>query len=424
MDNIVRRLPDSRSSDRRPDPRAQILKAAGEVFFREGFARSSVDMIAATARMSKQSIYELFPGKIALFEAAVRDTLDIADRNLASVHPTGDIGETLARYGRRLFAGFAEPPLFGLFRANIVAADHFPELADDLHEHRLAMARSFAGYLDGLVKEGRLAAIDPLSASIRFGGMAVGGVRYFLGAPLPDGAGRTALIAAATGLYLDGYRTQALAVDDARPPLLDDIAEPALAGAVALRLSPDRLAGLLDAAMNEFLDNGYPGASVDRIAARVRSSKATIYRQFGNKEKLFRYLIEGEIFASSRAEFPVDPAEAPEAALAALARRVLDWQLDPANIRFHRLLIEEADFVPDLARQFHDVRVAVVAQALDRLLRAYVLPLPNAFAAEAFYTLATFAVRFLTTRAAPDSRQRDQYSRECARLFLSGFRAR
>lgn len=381
-------------------------------------------MIAATARMSKQSIYELFPGKIALFEAAVRDTLDMADRNLASVHPAEDIAGTLARYGRHLFAGFAEPPLFGLFRANIVAANQFPQLADELHEHRLAMSRSFANYLEGLVAEGRLAAVDPQSASIRFGGMAVGGARYFLGTPLPGAADRNALIAAATDLYLDGYRTQALPAAATRPPLLGDVTEPALEGTVALRLSADKLTSLLDAAMNEFLDNAYPGASVDRIATRVRSSKATIYRQFGSKEKLFRYLIEGEIFASSRAQFPLDMAEGPETALASLARRVLDWHVDPTNIRVHRLLIQEADFIPDLARRFYEVRVAVVTRALDHLLRAHGLPLPNAFAADAFYALATFAVRFLTTRTPPEAAQRDRYSRECAQIFLNGLRVR
>lgn len=422
MDNIARRSSASRSPERRPDPRAQILKAAGEVFFREGFARSSIDMIAATAHVSKQSIYELFPGKIALFEAAVRDALDTADRNLASVHPAADIAETLARYGQHLFTGFAEPLQFGLFRANIVAANHFPALAADLHEHRLAMSRSFAGYIHGLIAEGRLAAADPLSASIRFGGMAVGGVRHFLGTPLPGRAGRAAMIAAAIAIYLDGYRTQALAAGATRPPLLDRVAEPALAGTAALRLSADKLASLLDAAMNEFLDRAYPGASVDRIAASVRSSKATVYRQFGSKEKLFRHLVEGEILASSRAEFPLDRVDDPEAALALLARHVLDWHLDPANIRVHRLLIQEADFIPDLARRFHEVRVAAVTRALDRLLGAHAMPLPNAFAAEAFYTLATYAVRFLTTRTPPDDRQRDLYSRECAQLFLNGFR--
>lgn len=63
------------------DSRAQILEAAGAVFLAEGFERTSVDMIAATAHMSKQSIYELFPSKLALFEAAVRSKLDGARRD-------------------------------------------------------------------------------------------------------------------------------------------------------------------------------------------------------------------------------------------------------------------------------------------------------------------------------------------------------
>ena len=415
MPSATRPLPDKRA-----DPRAQILKAAGEVFFREGFARSSIDMIASTARMSKQSIYELFPNKMVLFEAAVRDTLDAADRNLAAIHPTQDIAETLAHFARRLFAGITNPAMFGLFRANIVAANQFPGLADELHEYRLARSRKLASYLEGLIAEGRLAPVDPLAFALRFGGIAVEGSRYFLGTPPPSKASRASLAEAAANLFLHGYQGQVLAAGSARPAVLDTVTEPVLDGMVELRLSADKLAGLLAAARNEFLEHGYTGANIEQIAASVRSSKATIYRQFGNKEKLFRHVIELEISASSRADFSFQPGLPFEQAVVTLARAMLDRHLESENIRFQRLLIQECDLVPDLARRFHDVQVAVLAQALDRLLAHYDMPLPNEFASRAFYTMATYAVRFLTFSSAPDAEQREEHSRECARIFLEG----
>lgn len=406
--------------DQRPDPREQILQAAGEVFFRDGFARSSVDMIAATAHMSKQSIYEVFPSKMALFEAAVRRTLDGERRNLGAVDPKGDVAATLTDYGRRLFDGFVSPASFGLFRANIVAANHFPELADELHEYRLAISRHMADYLETLRVDGRLIDVDPLLAAIRFGGLAVEGSRYFLGAPLPDSSARDLAVQAAIDLFLNGYRAQIARGADNSLSILDTVAEPQLEGAVALRLSPDKLARLIDAAATEFLDKGYLGTSVERIAAGVGSSKATIYRQFGSKEGLFRFLIQREIFASSQARFVADLASDVEQSVAALAHQALDWHIDPSNLRMHRLLIQESHLVPDLAERFHDARVAALGRALHRLLAAHGWPLPDPAATRSFYALATFAVRFLTARKLPDAKQRERLSREGARLFLHG----
>jgi AcrR family transcriptional regulator len=43
---------------------------------------------------------------------------------------------------------------------------------------------------------------------------------------------------------------------------------------------------ILRAAMTAFNQNGFPGASIDQIAALAQVTRATIYRYFGNKEEL------------------------------------------------------------------------------------------------------------------------------------------
>lgn len=404
------------------DSRAEILKAAGAVFLAEGFERTSVDMIAAIVRMSKQSIYELFPTKLALFEAAVRDTLDGARLNMAAIDGSAGVDATLAHYAQRLFEGFADPVNFGLFRANIAAANHFPELATELHEQRLAASWPLADYLEKLRAEGAIVSCDPLAMAIRFGGLAVEGSRYFLGRPLPGGSARNDIVAGAVRLFLDGYRGADEAEGNAAP--LEAIEPPALEGSTALRLSPEKLTALVDAAAAEFLDNGYRRASVDRSAAAVRASKATVYRQFGSKENLLRYVIQRDIYETSQSAIEPASAADADAAITALARQALDLHLAPANIRMHRLLVEEADLIPDLAQLFHDVRVRRLGNALDRVLTAYGLPQPGEAAARAFYALATFAVRFLTSATLPESAQRNVYARETALLFLHGLRVK
>jgi TetR/AcrR family transcriptional regulator, regulator of autoinduction and epiphytic fitness len=58
-----------------------------------------------------------------------------------------------------------------------------------------------------------------------------------------------------------------------------------------LRASP-KTAQILQGAIQEFLAKGYAAASMDRVAAAAGVSKATVYSHFGDKETLFKYLVE------------------------------------------------------------------------------------------------------------------------------------
>ena len=59
-----------------PVKRAAITRAALEVFLREGYARASVDAIAASAGVSKRTIYDYYGDKERLFLSTLRDTRD------------------------------------------------------------------------------------------------------------------------------------------------------------------------------------------------------------------------------------------------------------------------------------------------------------------------------------------------------------
>jgi AcrR family transcriptional regulator len=52
-------------------------------------------------------------------------------------------------------------------------------------------------------------------------------------------------------------------------------------------------AQILDAAREAFGARGYPGTTVDDVAARARVSVATIYWTFGSKRRLLRAVLEG-----------------------------------------------------------------------------------------------------------------------------------
>lgn len=65
----------------RPDKREAILRAATRVFGREGYARATVDAIAAEAGVSKKTIYNHFEDKAELFRtAALESARDVSER--------------------------------------------------------------------------------------------------------------------------------------------------------------------------------------------------------------------------------------------------------------------------------------------------------------------------------------------------------
>jgi AcrR family transcriptional regulator len=51
-------------------------------------------------------------------------------------------------------------------------------------------------------------------------------------------------------------------------------------------------AEIIEVATREFADNGYAGARVDEIAARMSTTKRMIYYYFGNKERLYVEVLE------------------------------------------------------------------------------------------------------------------------------------
>src|SRR3546814_9006259 len=66
---------------KRPSPddrRAAILEAAGQVFFEQGYAATSIDAIIERAGGSKRNIYSEFGSKEGLFTALVSESADAA----------------------------------------------------------------------------------------------------------------------------------------------------------------------------------------------------------------------------------------------------------------------------------------------------------------------------------------------------------
>jgi len=115
---------------------------------------------------------------------------------------------------------------------------------------------------------------------------------------------------------------------------------------------------ILEGAMGLFLEKGYPGTSMDEIAARAGVSKQTVYKHFADKHSLFSAILlattgEVETLVRWTLEEFADPQKA-DLAIDRLAQRFLYALMEPRLLRLRRLVIANADRFPDLGRTWYE----------------------------------------------------------------------
>jgi TetR/AcrR family transcriptional repressor of mexJK operon len=125
------------------------------------------------------------------------------------------------------------------------------------------------------------------------------------------------------------------------------MAEPVLGRSERKRLT------ILSAGQDLFLSNGYQGTSVDQIAASAEVSKQTVYKHFGDKQELLLAIVNDAL--QSTVAPLVDRIRALansdhlEADLTALAGEYLRAVLQESVVQLRRLVVGEANRVPELA---------------------------------------------------------------------------
>jgi TetR/AcrR family transcriptional regulator, mexJK operon transcriptional repressor len=127
----------SQSSTRGARKRAAILAAAQQVFFANGFVGASMDQVAATAAVSKQTVYKHFTNKGALFREVVTNIVRARDAGITAELLSPDkasFEEQLRSFARFFLKGVMQPDVLKLRRLVIGEAGRFPELGETFYD--------------------------------------------------------------------------------------------------------------------------------------------------------------------------------------------------------------------------------------------------------------------------------------------------
>ena len=145
----------------------QVLDAARDVFLREGFEGASMDDIAASAKVSKATVYSYFPDKNLLFLEAAKSEILRITQEVENVAVVDAPIEVVLRYSARTIVDFYLSTLGqSIFRVCVSESERFPELGRMFYEAGPKMgSERLSGYLHYMSEQGVLNIDDaPLAA--------------------------------------------------------------------------------------------------------------------------------------------------------------------------------------------------------------------------------------------------------------------
>lgn len=191
--------------------REAIIAAARDAFFAHGFAATSIEHVAASAGVSKVTIYNQFGDKRALFTAAVEDQCATMREHftLAPI-AKGSLRERLTAIGEAMVAFLSRPEMVQFDRRIAAETERDPEIgATFLAAGPHRMKAAFTAFIAAMRDAGELEVEDPSIAAEQFASMCkgMGDLDRRYGQPT-DPARDRARIEAAVEVFCRAYATK------------------------------------------------------------------------------------------------------------------------------------------------------------------------------------------------------------------------
>jgi TetR/AcrR family transcriptional repressor of mexJK operon len=115
---------------------------------------------------------------------------------------------------------------------------------------------------------------------------------------------------------------------------------------------------IIEAATAAFIAKGYDGTSMEEIATKAGASKQTVYKHFTDKETLFTEVVESTAGQTNdiveSVTMLLSEAQFMEGGLQQLARRMTTTLMDDELLKLRRLIIANADRMPQLGRSWYE----------------------------------------------------------------------
>jgi AcrR family transcriptional regulator len=147
-----------------PTARQRILESALDLVGRHGLAELSMDELATTARVSRATLYRLFPGKSALFGELIRafspwePVADVID-----AMPEARPEEVMPAVAAAI-AGAMQDRVGLLLRMVFELLQGNPDTAEGMRESMARGLPDLVGYLSNQMQAGRLRPMHPVPA--------------------------------------------------------------------------------------------------------------------------------------------------------------------------------------------------------------------------------------------------------------------
>ncbi|WP_176590139.1 TetR/AcrR family transcriptional regulator [Sphingobium sp. EM0848] len=400
-----------------------LLLAARHAFMKQGYQHVSVDGLARSSGVSKETIYRHFDDKQALFRAAMQGVTDEFAHDFADIFRDDDTPETiLARCARAIYDRAADTDHPSPNWLAVGTAASFPELARAVGFDAVQSLIPLQAFLERLARERGGTGAVPLDIVAQFGALSAGGMRHLMGGAALDEADRELAARRVAELFLHGCAADVQGIAETRGPLREFTLEPA----APARPVENHVAHLMSVARAHFYEQGYRGAGLDEIGAIARVGRGTLYRHFGSKKGLFKAVMmeaAGEIMA--KIHLILSTAQPVADNLHCAAVTVSAAMQGDAGVRLYRTVSAEAKAMPEVAHAIHDMTRERLVQPIADYLRYCsaegLLTLDDpTWAADQFVILATGGNRYLLDPS-PTEADRVDHAHLATATFLHGY---
>lgn len=196
----------TRLTDRK---RAAILDAAVAEFRAAGYEATSMDRVAASAGVSKRTVYNHFPSKEALFTRILEAMLERGAGGLDLPYRTDvPLRAQLLDLVQRKLRLQHDPYFVDLARVAITAGVQFPDLAREMIERLGDREAGLAAWVRAAAAAGRLKTTDPAFAAMQLETLVKGFAfwpQIAMGQPPLDKARQKQVAEAAVDMFLSYY---------------------------------------------------------------------------------------------------------------------------------------------------------------------------------------------------------------------------